>query len=84
MTATYRKISRGLYGTGKIRSIYADEDTGCHYLGRCECKTVEMVIDNYTDRDGWYQRWVCEHGHFSDILGEWYPTLRAAKASITR
>jgi hypothetical protein len=81
-TATFRKMNTGLYGTGQIRSIYANEETGCHYL-RCECKTVEKVIDARTSIGrGWDIRWVCECGHFTDLLGEWYPTLAAAKQAI--
>lgn len=80
---TFRKIATGLYGTGLARPIYADEETTNHYL-RCECKTVEQVIDARTSIGrGWDIRWICQCGHFSDVLGEWFPTLTVAKQAIT-
>ena len=80
----FRKVDTGLYGTG-LHTTTASKpgEHGYHFTG-CDCDTVEMMIDNYTNRDGWYQRWVCPCGNFSDVLGEWFPTLRDAKAYITR
>jgi hypothetical protein len=72
----YRKITRGLYGTGVHRSVYPFE-----FLP-CECSIVEEVLDMYTTlNDGCWERYICPCGNMTDILGEWYPTLRDAKAA---
>lgn len=74
---TFHKIMRGLYGTGIWRSTIGHYE----FLGReCGCTDVEVCIDGHTDRDGWYVRYVCKHDHFTDTLGEWFPTLRDAKS----
>ena len=75
----FHKRQPGLYGTGVWRS------TIDHYeFLYCEhgCHEVEVCVDGHTDRDGWYVRYVCEHDHFTDTLGEWFPTLREAKEFI--
>ena len=74
----FRKIAAGLYGTGIMHSL----EGRWEYLWSGCCTDVETCIDRYTCTDGWNVRYVCEHGHFTDILGEWYPTLRDAKADI--
>lgn len=73
---TFHKRQRGLYGTGVWRDRWSREHVFCHDT----CTRVEVCIDGYTDRDGWFVRYVCDHDHFSDVLGEWFPTLRDAKA----
>lgn len=70
-----RKVQTGLWGTNRVRLLHEHEFLYCNH----GCQSVEVCVDGYTDRDGWYIRYVCDHGHFSDTLGEWFPTLRAAK-----
>lgn len=79
-TTTFHKIDRGLYGTDVWREVFEHEFLYCKH--GCDC--IEVCIDGYTNRDGWYVRYVCKHGHFTDILGEWFPTLRDAKAFLTK
>jgi|DEB0MinimDraft_10_1074344.scaffolds.fasta_scaffold10184_5 hypothetical protein len=76
----FHKRMPGLYGT----SIWRTTTGRLEYL-HCNhgCTDVEVCIDGHTDRDGWYVRYVCEHDHFTDTLGEWFPTLRDAKAWMT-
>jgi len=75
--AKFHKRQRGLYGTGIWRTTIVP----CEYF-YCDhgCIDVEVCIDGYTNRDGWYVRYVCEHDYFTDLLGGWFPTLRDAKA----
>ena len=70
-----RKVQTGLWGTNVVRILNQHECLCCEH----GCRWVEVCLDNYTDRDGWFVRYVCDHGHFSDTLGEWFPTLRAAR-----
>lgn len=73
----FRKIMTGLYGTGVCRNRYHNE--GIDHL--CDCQTVEVVLDMYTTpNDGCWERYMCCCGNFTDTLGEWFPTLRDAKA----
>lgn len=74
----FHKRATGLYGTSIWRELRNWE-----FLYSACCDRVEVCIDGYTDRDGWFVRYVCEHDHFTDILGEWFPTLRAAKEWMT-
>ena len=79
-TATELKFHKrmpGLYGTSVWRSTAGRfEFLGCNY----GCTDVEVCVDGHTDSDGWYVRYVCAHDHFTDTLGEWFLTLRDAKA----
>ncbi len=76
----FRRITTGLYGTGIHRDRYETERIDYY----CDCTTVELVLDMYTTpNDGCWERYICPCGNFSDILGEWYRTLRDAKADIT-
>ena len=75
----FRKIMTGLYGTTLMRDRYPRE-----FLP-CDCETVELVLDMYTTpNDGCWERYICPCGEYSEVLGEWYPTLRDAKAYINR
>lgn len=72
----FHKRQPGLYGTGVWRSTVGRwEFLYCEH----QCTDVEICIDGRTHYDGWCVRYVCEHDCFTDIVGEWYPTLRDAK-----
>ena len=75
----FQKRAPGLYGTG----IKHDLSDRWQWLWSACCTEVEACVDRHTSSDGWHVRYVCEHGHFTDTLGEWYPTLGDAKARIT-
>ena len=75
----FRKIDAGLYGTG----ITYDLAGRWEYLPADCCEDVELVIDRWSMSGGWQLRHRCEHDHFTDWAGEWYRTLRDAKADIT-
>ena len=78
-TPKIRKIMTGLYGTGIYRERYPRE-TIDHC---CDCETVELVLDMYTTpNDGCWERYICGCGNLTETLGEWYRTLRDAKAHI--
>lgn len=80
----YRKVAPGLYGTGFHTTTASKPGEHAYHFTGCDCQSVEMMLDSHTNRDGWYVRWVCPCGNFSDVLGEWFPTLRAAKCRFER
>jgi hypothetical protein len=80
----FRQIMFGLYGTGIYKSdcFYSECSWGC------DENKAEVQIDHFTDVTeagnprGWYIRYRCECGNFTSALGEWFETLRDAKAYI--
>lgn len=72
---TFRRIMRGLYGTG----IYT-RPIGS--IGYGATHTVEIVIDRMGD--SWWVREMTTDGELTDYCGEGFHTLTDAKAYVAR
>lgn len=71
----WRRIDRGLYGSGTLRTPLGDLPFGCD-------GEVELVVDRYTVRDGWIVRERHPSGEFSDWAGSFFYRLADAKEHV--